>query len=76
MACCKSKQGLRLDSEEHDLVDAAFEENQTRYGAMHGDIFNATVPFGSLVRMPTQEWRTWSKIAAVPVKTAKRKKGR
>ena len=47
---CKSKRGEELSREERALVDAAYREDEKRYGAMEDDVFNATVPFGSSVR--------------------------
>lgn len=47
---CYSKLGQKLTSVENALVDAAFKEDEDRYGDMERDVFNATVPFGSNVR--------------------------
>jgi hypothetical protein len=47
---CKGKRGEALTKEERALVDAAFNEDEARYGAMEPDVFDATVPFGSNVR--------------------------
>ena len=49
-ARCKSKQGQTLTDHERDLVDAAFASDEKRYGEMEPDVFDATVPFGSLAR--------------------------
>jgi hypothetical protein len=50
IARCQSKQGKTITKEERILVDAAFKEDLNRYSAMEKDVFNATVPFGSVVR--------------------------
>jgi len=47
---CKSKSGGTLSASERALVEAAYQEDETRYGDMEIDVFNATVPFGSSVR--------------------------
>jgi hypothetical protein len=47
---CKSKQGSELSGQERTLVEAAYNEDEERYGDMEIDVFNATVPFGSGVR--------------------------
>jgi hypothetical protein len=47
---CKTKQGQTISQEEHDLVNAAFESDKERYGAMEPDVFNETVPFGSTTK--------------------------
>jgi hypothetical protein len=47
---CRSKQGQELSKEDRALVDAAYNEDPERYGAMEPDVFDATVPFGSTVR--------------------------
>lgn len=44
---CKSKTGGTLTAAERALVEAAYREDETRYGDMEIDVFNATVPFGS-----------------------------
>lgn len=49
-ARCQSKQGRPISKEDRVLVDAAWEEDPKRYGAMDPDVFNATVPFGSTKR--------------------------
>jgi hypothetical protein len=49
-ARCRSKRGERLSDEERALVDAAFESDEERYAAMEPDVFDATVPFGSMAR--------------------------
>jgi hypothetical protein len=49
-ARCQTKQGRSISAEERALVDRAFETDPERYGAMDGDVFNATVPFGSTAR--------------------------
>ncbi len=49
---CKSKQGQTLTDEERDLVEAAFRSDEKRYSALEGEVFNATVPFGSQTRWP------------------------
>lgn len=48
-ARCRSKEG-RSSQADHDLCTRAYEEDEERYGAMNGDVFDATVPFGSNVR--------------------------
>jgi hypothetical protein len=48
--CCKSKSGGELSKAELALVDAAYKEDENRYGDMEIDVFNATVPFGSVAR--------------------------
>lgn len=48
---CQSKQGGKLSEQEHALVNRAYEEDEERYGDMETDVFNATVPFGSSVRI-------------------------
>lgn len=47
---CKSKSGGTLSKAEQALVEAAFQEDETRYGDMEIAVFNATVPFGSSTR--------------------------
>jgi hypothetical protein len=47
---CKGKRGDRLDKLEQRLVEKAFKENSDRYGRMEADVFDATVPFGSVAR--------------------------
>jgi hypothetical protein len=47
---CKSKTWGTLTGAERALVDAAYREDETRYGDMEIDVFNATVPFGSGTR--------------------------
>ena len=47
---CRSKQGQHLAQEDLALLDAAFNEDSKRYGAMEPDVFNTTVPLGSNVR--------------------------
>ncbi len=50
---CISKSGSRaLTREEQRLVDRAMSEDERRYVAMDADVFNATVPFGSMRRWP------------------------
>lgn len=49
-ARCQSKQGRPISEEERELCDAAFKSNRKRYSAMEGEVFNATVPFGSTAR--------------------------
>ncbi len=49
---CRSKQGLDLSKEGRALVDAAYNEDPERYGALEPDVFDATVPFGS-----TTQWK-------------------
>lgn len=44
---CKSKSGDSLSKAEQALVEAAYQEDETRYGDMEIDVFNATVLFGS-----------------------------
>lgn len=44
------KRGERLTDAEQDLVDAAFKNDPKRYAALEGDVFDATVPFGSAAR--------------------------
>ena len=44
---CKSKTGGPLTGAERALVEAAYQEDEARYGDMEIDVFNATVPFGS-----------------------------
>jgi hypothetical protein len=48
---CKSKSGDELSTTERALVGAAYDEDENRYGDMEIDVFNATVPFGSNVRL-------------------------
>jgi hypothetical protein len=50
-ARCQTKQGRPISEAEHDLVNAAYKSDRARYSAMEKDVFNATVPFGSNVRM-------------------------
>jgi hypothetical protein len=50
-ARCQSKQGRPISDAERTLVDAAYKSDRKRYSAMEKDVFNATVPFGSNVRM-------------------------
>ncbi len=47
---CKSKRGENLTAKEHRLVNRAFEEDSERYAKMSPDVFDATVPFGSVAR--------------------------
>lgn len=49
-ARCRSKRGERLTDEESVLVKRAFATDETRYGDMEADVFDATVPFGSTAR--------------------------
>ena len=48
-ARCRSKQG-HASQADHDLCERAWREDEERYGAMHADVFDATVPAGSTVR--------------------------
>lgn len=48
---CKSKSGGELTKVERALTEAAYRENEKRYARMEIDVFNATVPFGSSVRI-------------------------
>jgi hypothetical protein len=48
-ARCRSKEG-RSSQADHELCTRAYEEDEARYGAMQGDVFDATVPAGSTVR--------------------------
>jgi hypothetical protein len=50
-ARCQTKQGRQVSADERTLIDAAYKSDRKRYAAMEKDIFNATVPFGSNVRM-------------------------
>jgi hypothetical protein len=47
---CRSKQGLELSEEDRALTDAAYSEDPERYKALEPDVFDATVPFGSVAR--------------------------
>ena len=47
---CRSKQGQEISEEDHALVDAAFHEDPERYSELEADVFDATVPFGSVAR--------------------------
>ena len=47
---CKSKSGGTLSTADRALVEAACQEDETRYCDMEIDVFNATVPFGSGAR--------------------------
>lgn len=47
---CRSKQGQEISKEDRALVDAAFNEDPERYGALEPEVFDATVPFGSTAR--------------------------
>lgn len=47
---CKSRSGGRFSLDECMLIDAAYREDEKRYGAMDPDVFDTTVPFGSNVR--------------------------
>jgi hypothetical protein len=49
-ARCQDKQGRPLSKEERALCAATFESDRDRYAALDGDVFNATVPFGSNAR--------------------------
>jgi hypothetical protein len=49
-ARCRSKRGEQLSDEERKLVNAAFASDEKRYGEMELDVFDATVPFGSMAR--------------------------
>lgn len=49
-ARCQSKQGQRVSDEDRALLDRAFNTDEERYAAMTGDVFDATVPFGSSAR--------------------------
>jgi hypothetical protein len=51
-ARCKSKRGEQLSDEERALVDAAFISDRKRYAALEPDVFDATVPAGSVARAP------------------------
>ena len=48
---CQTKQGRPISQAEQALVDTAYKSDRKRYSAMEKDVFNATVPFGSNVRM-------------------------
>jgi hypothetical protein len=48
---CLSKDGKPISKADRRLCDAAFDGDEARYTAMDKDVFNATVPFGSNVRM-------------------------
>lgn len=48
---CKAKQGQPLTKEESALCNVAFESDNERYKMMEKDVFNATVPFGSNVKL-------------------------
>ena len=48
---CKSKRGEYLSPEDRALTTRAWNEDEKRYGDMEADVFNATVPFGSTVRV-------------------------
>lgn len=50
---CRSKRGESLSPEERKLIERAWKTDRKRYGSMDADVFNATVPFGSSVRMKT-----------------------
>jgi len=49
-ARCKSKRGEQLSDKDRVLVDAAFESDRERYGTLEPDVFDATVPFGSMAK--------------------------
>lgn len=44
---CETKQGHAITDDDLRLVERAHRENPERYRATEGDVFNATVPFGS-----------------------------
>lgn len=50
---CQSKQGQRLLPDEQALVERAYKENPERYAALDGEVFDATIPFGSTVTWDT-----------------------
>lgn len=52
---CQDRQGRPISDEERTLVEVAFESDEKRYRAMTPDVFNATVPFGSTVRMKSKK---------------------
>ncbi len=47
---CKSKRGDTLSQQELARVTRAYHEDPVRYAAEDDDVFNATVPFGSVAR--------------------------
>jgi hypothetical protein len=47
---CKSKNGQTLTDEERGLIEEAFQTDPRRYRDLEGEVFNATVPFGSSAR--------------------------
>ncbi len=49
---CQSKRGHELSKEQHDFCMRAYKQDAVRYGKMDARVFNATVPFGSNVRIP------------------------
>ena len=57
-ARCLSKRGLPLSPEQRKLVEAAYKADPERYGSMEGDVFDATVPFGSNVRWGSRTRKT------------------
>lgn len=52
---CKSKRGETLSRKEMALVQRAFETDPAWYKKTEADVFNATVPFGSTVRMKASD---------------------
>lgn len=50
----RSKRGERLTDADRDLLDAASKSDPKRYAALEGDVFDATVPFGSAARKPDE----------------------
>lgn len=49
---CRSKRGETLTADELALAERAWKEDRKRYAVMDGDVFEATVPFGSAARWP------------------------
>lgn len=49
-ARCKTKRRQAISTADQALVETAFREDAARYAAMTADVFDATVPAGSLAR--------------------------
>ncbi len=52
---CQSKRGPALSLEDSNFCVRAWREDPGRYGKMDARVFNATVPFGSSVRVPEED---------------------
>lgn len=51
---CRTKQGQEISEADRALINAAYAEDPIRYKALEPDVFDATVPFGSNVRLSSR----------------------